>query len=77
MTDAEKQEVLHLLESHQRTIAICRACAQTARDLAWEVKRGSSPAAEELKKTIEEAERVLDDLGKMEMAIDQLKAALW
>lgn len=77
MTDAEKQEVRHLVEAHERTIAICRACAQTARDLAWEIKRGSVPAADELKKTIEEAERVLDDLGKMEMAIGQLKAALW
>ena len=77
MTDAEKQEVRQLLESHERTIAICRACAETARDLAWEVKRGSVPDADELKKTIEEAERVLDDLGKMEMAIGQLKAALW
>ena len=77
MTDAEKQEVRQLLESHERTLAICRACAETARDLAWEVKRGSVPGADELKNTIEEAERVLDDLGKMEMAIGQLKAALW
>ena len=77
MTEAEKQEVLHLLEAHERTVAICRACAQTARDLAWEVKRGGVPSADELKHTIEEAERVLEDLGKMEMAIGQLKAALW
>ena len=77
MTDKEKQEVLHLLEAHERTVAICRACANTARDLAWEVKRGSVPEADELKKTIAEAERVLADLGKMEIAIAQLKAALW
>ena len=77
MTEDEKREVLHLLETHERTVEICRACASTARDLAWEVKRGRVPAADELKKTIEEAERVLDDLGKMEMAIAQLKAALW
>jgi hypothetical protein len=77
MTDEEKQEVSHLLEAHERTVQICRACANTARDLAWEVKRGSVPGSDELQKTIEEAERVLDDLGKMEMAIAQLKAALW
>jgi hypothetical protein len=77
MTDEEKQEVLHLLEAHERTIVICRACAYTARDLAWEIKRGSVPEADELKKTIAEAERVLADLGKMEIAIAQLKAALW
>lgn len=77
MTDEEKREVLHLLEAHERTVEVCRAVANTARDLAWEVKRGSVPAADELKKTIDEAERVLADLGKMEIAIAQLKAALW
>ena len=77
MTDAEKQEVLHLLEAHERTMEICRACANTARDLAWEVKRGSIPDADALKKTIAEVERVLDDLGKMEIVIAQLKASLW
>jgi hypothetical protein len=77
MNDEEKREVLHLLEAHERTVEICRACANTARDLAWEVKRGGVPAPDELKRTITEAERVLADLGKMEMAIAQLKAALW
>ena len=77
MNDDEKREVLHLLEAHERTVEVCRACANTARDLAWEVKRGGVPAPDELKRTIDEAERVLADLGKMEMAIAQLKAALW
>jgi hypothetical protein len=77
MTTQEKEEVRHLLEAHERTLEICRVCANTVRDLAWEVKRGSVPTADELKKTIAEAERVLDDLGKMEIAIAQLKAALW
>jgi hypothetical protein len=76
MTSDEKQEVLHLLEAHERTVQICRACANTTRELAWEVKRGSVPDADELKTTIAEAERVLDDLGKMEIALAQLKAAL-
>ena len=77
MTEEEKQEVRQLLDAHQRTVDICRACAHTARDLAWEVKRGSVPDADALKATIAEAERVLDDLGKMEIAIAQLRAALW
>jgi hypothetical protein len=77
MTTQEKEEVRHLLEAHERTLEICRVCANTVRDLAWEVKRGSVPTTDELKKTIAEAERVLDDLGKMEIAIAQLKAALW
>lgn len=77
MTEQEKEEVRHLLDAHERTVEICRVCAHTLRDLAWEVKRGSIPTADELKRTIDEAERVLDDLGRMEMALAQLKAALW
>ena len=77
MTSEEKQEVVHLLEAHERTVEMCRACAQTARDLAWEVKRGHVPAAADLAATVEEADRVLNDLGKIEIAIAQLKAALW
>lgn len=77
MTPEEKQEVLHLLEAHERTIAVCRACAQTMRDLAWEIKRGSAPDTVALKQTIEESERVLTDLGQVEIAIAEMKAALW
>lgn len=77
MTEEEKLEVLQLIEAHERTLAICRACAQTMRDLAWEVKRGSAPDAVALAQTIEESERVLADLGRVEIAIAQMKAALW
>ena len=77
MTDEEKTEVQRLLEAHERTLAVCRACAETTRDLAWEVKRGSVPPPEALAATLEEAERVLADLGQMEIAIAQMKAALW
>jgi hypothetical protein len=77
MTPEEKQEVLHLLEAHERTLAICRMCAQTARDLAWEVKRGGTPDAAALNETIDESERVLAELGHVEIAIAEMKAALW
>jgi hypothetical protein len=77
VTPDEQQEVRHLLEAHERTVAICRAVAQTARDLAWEVKRGSAPDAAALKQTIDEAERVLSELGEIEVAIARMKAALW
>lgn len=77
MTPDERQEVLHLIEAHERTLAICRACAQTARDLAWEVKRGGEPDPEALRQTIDESERVLDELGQIERAIAEMKAALW
>jgi hypothetical protein len=77
MTPEEKQEVLHIIEAHERTLAVCRACAETARDLAWEVKRGSVPDAAALRRTIEESERILSDLGRIEIAIAEMKAALW
>jgi hypothetical protein len=77
MTAEEKAEVLHILTAHERTLAVCRACAETARDLAWEVKRGQVPAADALGRTIEESERVLADLGRVEMALAEMKAALW
>jgi hypothetical protein len=77
VTPEEKQEVLHLIEAHERTLAICRVCAQTTRDLAWEIKRGSTPDAEALRQTIAESERVLADLGRVEIAIAEMKAALW
>ena len=77
MTPEEKHEVLQILEAHERTLAVCRACAETARDLAWEVKRGSQPDPEALRQTIEQSERVLADLGRVEIAIAEMKAALW
>jgi hypothetical protein len=77
MTPEEKDEVRHLIEAHERTLAVCRACAETARDLAWEVRRGGVPSADALRQTIDESERVLADLGQIEIAIAELKASLW
>jgi len=77
VTDEEKQEVRQLIEAHEQTLAVCRACAETARDLAWEIRRGSTPDAEVLRQTVDESERVLADLGRVEMAIAGLKASLW
>jgi hypothetical protein len=77
MTPEEKQEVLRIIEAHERTLAVCRACAETTRDLAWEIKRGSAPDPEALRRTIDESERILADLGRVEIAIAQMKAALW
>jgi hypothetical protein len=77
VTADEKAELLKLIEAHERTLAVCRACAETTRDLAWEVKRGSTPPPEALAATLDEATRVLDDLGRVEIAIAEMKAALW
>ena len=77
VTDDEKAEVLRLLEAHERTLGICRACAETTRDLAWEVRRGGTPSAQALSATLDEAERVLQEVGRIEMAIAEMKAALW
>ncbi len=77
LTEDEKHEVARLLGAHERTLDVCRACAETTRDLAWEVKRGSAPSPDALQHTIQEAERVLTDLGQIETAIAEMKAALW
>jgi hypothetical protein len=77
VTPDEQQEVRRLIEAHEHTLQICRACAETTRDLAWEVKRGGTPTQESLSATIAEVERVLDDLGKVEVIIAEMKAALW
>ena len=77
MTPEEQDEVRRLIEAHEHTLHVCRACAETTRDLAWEVKRGSIPDATVLAATLTEVERVLEDLGKVEMAIAEMKAALW
>ena len=77
MNPEEQQEVRRLIEAHEHTLQVCRACAQTTRDLAWEVKRGHVPSAESLAATLAEVDRVLDDLGKVEIAIAEMKAALW
>ena len=77
MTPEEQQEVRRLIDAHEHTLQICRACAETTRDLAWEVKRGGVPSAEALAATLAEVDRVLEDLGKVEVAIAEMKAALW
>jgi hypothetical protein len=77
MTDDERAEVQRIIDAHEQTLAVCRACAETTRDLAWEVRRGAAPPADALEQTIAEAERVLGDLGQVEIAIARMKAALW
>ena len=77
MTPEEQQEVRRLIDAHEHTLQVCRACAATTRDLAWEVKRGGVPTQEALAATLAEVERVFEDLGKVEVAIAEMKAALW
>ena len=77
MTPEQQDEVRRLIEAHEHTLQVCKACAETTRDLAWEVKRGSIPPPEALAATLDEVERVLADIGKVEIAIAEMKAALW
>lgn len=77
MTPDEQEEIRRLVEAHEQTLRVCRACAETTRDLAWEVKRGSLPPPEALAATLAEVERVLAELGRVEIAIAEMKAALW
>ena len=62
MTREERQEVLKILSAHMDTIGICEACARTTRDMADEVRRGGLPSKDDLQRTVEEAERVLEQL---------------
>ena len=77
MTDEERAEIARIIGAHEQTLEVCRACAETTRDLAWEVKRGALPPPDALAQTIAEAERVLGDLAQVEIAIARMKAALW
>jgi hypothetical protein len=77
LTPDEQAEVRRLIEAHEHTLQVCKACAETTRDLAWEVKRGSIPPPEALAATLAEVEQVLADIGKVEIAIAEMKAALW
>jgi hypothetical protein len=77
VTADEQQEVLRLIDAHEHTLQVCRACAETTRDLAWEVKRGSIPSEDALAATLAEVERVLGDIAQIEVAIAEMKAALW
>jgi len=75
MTPDECAGFLQILAAHARTVEVCRACAETTRDLAAEVKRGSVPAREQLATTITEAEDVLNDLRAVRAEIQRLQAA--
>ncbi len=57
------------------TIAVCRACAETTRDLAAEVKRGGMPSRDDLARTITAAEDALNDLARVRDEVERLKRA--
>ena len=76
MTRQDRDEFLKILHAHAQTIAICEACAATTRDLAAEVKRGGVPSPTDLLKTVEEAERVLAELGSTREEVERLIASL-
>lgn len=76
MTPEERREFLKVVLAHERTVAICEACAETTRDLAAEVKRGGLPQRQQLADTITEAENVLHDLRGVRSELNRLKALL-
>ena len=76
MTPEERAAFFDILTAHERTVEICRACAETTRDLAAEVKRGGVPAREHLGATITEAENVLNDLRAVTAEIARLRASV-
>ena len=72
MTREEREEFLKILHAHAQTIEICEACAATTRDLAAEIQRGGVPKREDLRRTVEEAERVLADLNAVRAEVRRL-----
>jgi hypothetical protein len=76
MNRQDRDEFLKILHAHAQTIAICEACAATTRDLAAEVKRGGVPSPSDLRKTVEEAERVLAELVSTREEVERLIASL-
>ncbi len=73
MTADERQQVLQIVLAHEKTIAVCRACAETTRDLAAEVKRGGTPSRADLARTITAAEEALNDLTSVRNEVERLK----
>jgi hypothetical protein len=76
MRPEDRQEFVKILRAHQRTVQVCRACAETTRDLAAEVKRGGVPPRNALAETITAAEDVLNDLRGVEAEVERLLLAL-
>jgi hypothetical protein len=76
MTADERTAFLQILAAHERTVEVCRACAETTRDLVAELKRGSIPPQEQLASTITEADNVLTGLRYVSAEVRRLKAAL-
>jgi hypothetical protein len=72
MTREERNEFLKILHAHAQTIEICEACAVTTRDLAAEIQRGGVPKRDDLRRTVEEAERVLADLTAVRAEVRRL-----
>ena len=78
MTDDERREVQRIIEAHEHTVAVCRACAETTRDLAWEVKRGAAPSARRARRRPSpRPSGCWRELGQVEMAIARMKSSLW
>ena len=75
MRPEDRLEFTKILRAHHRTVEVCRACAETTRDLAAEVKRGV-PSREHLSATITTAEDVLNDLRAVETELQRLLASV-
>jgi len=76
MTRDERHEMRKIVEAHAQTLGVAEACAKTTRDLAAEVGRGSIPDREDLKRTVDEAERVLADFAEVRKEIERLIRAI-
>jgi hypothetical protein len=72
MKREDREEFLKILQAHAQTIDVCEACVTTTRELASEVARGGVPPKPDLLRTIEEAERVIAELGDVRREVERL-----
>lgn len=72
MRREDRVEFLKILQAHEQTVDICEACASTTRELATEVARGGIPDKADLLKTIQEADRILTELGAVRQEVRRL-----
>ena len=72
MTREDREEFVKILHAHAQTIDVCAACAVTTRDLAAEIQRGGVPKRDDLRQTVEEAEKALAELDVVRAEVRRL-----
>jgi hypothetical protein len=72
VTREDREQFVKILYAHAQTIEVCEACAVTTRDLASEIQRGGLPKRDDLRHTVEEAEKALAELDVVRAEVRRL-----